>query len=109
MQRLGVEPVARTIEDIAARLREKAADVAPDATASAGLIAYLELSAPMSVSAEAAASLFALGMGGSTGPVAVRFVFLDQTPEEPEALASTLIANGCLVQVEQMSSAMTSE
>lgn len=52
---------------------------------------------------------YRIGHGGSTGPVAVRFVFLDQTPEEPEALASTLIANGCLVQVEQMSSAMTSE
>ncbi len=52
LQRLGVEPVARTIEDIAARLREKAADVAPDAAASAALIAYLELSAPVSASAD---------------------------------------------------------
>ena len=52
LQRLSVEPVARTVEDIAARLREKAADVAPDNAASATLIAYLELSAPMSESAE---------------------------------------------------------
>jgi hypothetical protein len=53
-----------------------------------------------------AGTTYRIGHGGSIGPVEVRFVFLDQTPEEPEALASTLIANGCLVQVEQMSSAM---
>lgn len=53
LQRLGVEPVARTIDDIAARLREKAADIAPDAAASATLIAYLELSASVAASAPA--------------------------------------------------------
>lgn len=49
---------------------------------------------------------YRIGHGSNTGPVEVRFVFLAETPEEPEALASTLIANGCMVQLEQMSSAM---
>lgn len=53
-----------------------------------------------------AGTTYRIGHGGSIGPVEVRFVFLDETPEEPEALASALIANGCLVQVEQMASAM---
>lgn len=49
---------------------------------------------------------YRIGHGSNTGPVEVSFVFLDQTPEEPEALAAALIANGCMVQLEQMSSAM---
>jgi hypothetical protein len=53
-----------------------------------------------------AGTIYRIGHGGSTGPVEVNFVFLDETPDEPEALAATLIANGCLVQLEQMSSAM---
>lgn len=49
---------------------------------------------------------YRIGHGGGAGPVAVRFVFLDEAPDEPEALASALIANGCMVQLEQMSTAM---
>lgn len=56
-----------------------------------------------------AGETYRIGHGSNTGPVAVRFVFLTETPEEPEALASTLIANGCLVQLEQLSSAMLGE
>ena len=48
LARLSVEPVARSAEDIARRLREKAADLAPDPTAATALFAYLELSAPVS-------------------------------------------------------------
>lgn len=47
LARLGAEPVARSAGDIARRLREKAADIAPDAGAAAALVAYLELSAPV--------------------------------------------------------------
>ena len=50
LARLGVEPVGRSVEDIAARLRDKAADIAPDAAVSQALTSYLELSAPMSAS-----------------------------------------------------------
>lgn len=53
-----------------------------------------------------AGTIYRIGHGGSNGPVEVSFVFLAETPDEPEALASALIANGCLVQLEQMSSAM---
>lgn len=49
---------------------------------------------------------YRIGHGGGTGPVEVSFVFLPETPGEPEALASALIANGCTVQLEQMASAM---
>jgi ATP phosphoribosyltransferase regulatory subunit len=50
LARLGVEPVGRTIDDIAARLRDKAADTAPAAAASGSLGSYLQLTAPMSAS-----------------------------------------------------------
>jgi ATP phosphoribosyltransferase regulatory subunit len=43
---MGAEPVGRSIEDIAERLRDKALDRAPDIVASAALIRYLGLSAP---------------------------------------------------------------
>jgi hypothetical protein len=49
---------------------------------------------------------YRIGHGGGTGPVEVSFVFLPETPGEPEALASAFIANGCTVQLEQMASAM---
>ena len=49
---------------------------------------------------------YRIGHGGSAGPVEVSFVFLAETPAEPEALASALIANGCTVQLEQMANAM---
>lgn len=57
----------------------------------------------------AAGTSYRIGHGSNTGPVEVRFVFLAETPQEPEALASALIANGCLVQLNQMSSAMSGE
>lgn len=44
--KLGVEPVGRSAEDIANRLRDKARDVAPDAASASALIRYLSLSAP---------------------------------------------------------------
>ncbi len=50
LARLGVEPVGRTVEDIAARLRDKAADIAPAAAASDSLAKYLQLAAPVSAS-----------------------------------------------------------
>lgn len=37
----------------------------------------------------------------------IEFRFLDAVPEDPEDLAGLLIENGCMVQVEQMSSAMS--
>ena len=43
---MGAEPVGRSIEDIAERLRDKARDHAPPAAASGALIRYLGLSAP---------------------------------------------------------------
>ncbi len=49
---------------------------------------------------------YRIGHGSNTGPVEVRFVFLDQTPDTPEDLAGLLIANGCSVQLAQMSAAM---
>ena len=64
-ERLGVLPVARSAEDIAARLRDKARDVAPDARASATLSAYLDLSAP------AHASLAALDAFAREGGIAL--------------------------------------
>jgi ATP phosphoribosyltransferase regulatory subunit len=43
---MGAEPVGRSIEDIAGRLRDKARDQAPSPAASAALIRYLGLTAP---------------------------------------------------------------
>ncbi|HEX5006937.1 MAG TPA: ATP phosphoribosyltransferase regulatory subunit, partial [Hyphomonadaceae bacterium] len=42
---IGAEPIGRTVEDIAERLRDKARDRAPDTAASAALIRYLSVSA----------------------------------------------------------------
>ncbi|HOZ28752.1 MAG TPA: ATP phosphoribosyltransferase regulatory subunit [Hyphomonadaceae bacterium] len=50
LKRLGVEPVGRSVDDIAARLRDKAADVAPAASVSAALIKYLDISVSMPAS-----------------------------------------------------------
>ncbi|RZJ16032.1 MAG: ATP phosphoribosyltransferase regulatory subunit, partial [Brevundimonas sp.] len=47
LAKLGVEPVGRTVEDVAARLREKAADVAPAAAVANALTSYLKLNAPV--------------------------------------------------------------
>ena len=57
-------------------------------------------------SAPAAGTAYRIGHGINTGPVEVRFVFLDQVPDAPEDLAASLISNGCMVQVEQMSAAL---
>ena len=46
---------------------------------------------------------YSIGTGGSV--VEVTCVVLEEVPEEAEDLASTLIANGCMVQLEQMSNA----
>lgn len=48
---------------------------------------------------------YRIGHDTQTSPVEVQFVFLDETPEEPEALASKLIENGCITQLEQLSKA----
>jgi len=52
----GVEAVGRSVEDIAERLRDKAADRAPDTKTSALLARYLDLSAPAGKSTEALAA-----------------------------------------------------
>ncbi len=49
---MGAEPVGRTVEDIAERLRDKARDQTPSPVASAALIRYLGLTAPAGQSAE---------------------------------------------------------
>ena len=46
LMKLGVDPIARTAEDVATRLREKARDVAPDPASASALVRYLALSAP---------------------------------------------------------------
>lgn len=43
---MGVEPVGRSVDDIAERLRDKARDQAPDGAISAALCRYLELTVP---------------------------------------------------------------
>ena len=53
LQRLGVHPVGRSVEDIAARLRDKAADIAPVASSSDALTTYLGISAPVAASLDA--------------------------------------------------------
>ena len=52
----GIEAVGRSIEDIAERLRDKAADRPPDVRTSARLMQYLDLSVPAGKSAEALAA-----------------------------------------------------
>lgn len=54
-----------------------------------------------------AGTTYTIGHGAGTNAVAVEFVFLNDAPDAPEALAATLIANGCMAQVEQMSAALT--
>ena len=49
---LGVEPVARTAEEIARRLREKATDPAPESGVSSVLASYLDLVMPGADSAD---------------------------------------------------------
>lgn len=53
LQRLGVHAVGRSVEDIAARLRDKAAEIAPAVSSSNALTAYLAISTPMAASLEA--------------------------------------------------------
>lgn len=64
---IGVETVGRSVEDIAGRLRDKAADRTPDGSTSALLGKYLQLSAPVQASADALAS-FAAEAGLSIAP-----------------------------------------
>lgn len=45
-------------------------------------------------------------IGHSAGAVDVNFVFLAETPETAEDMASVLIANGCHAQLDQMSNAL---
>lgn len=52
-----------------------------------------------------AGTAYRIGHDSEENPVEVKFVFLDEVPAEPEALASALIANGCTVQLAQYSSA----
>ncbi len=49
---------------------------------------------------------YRIGHGAGSTAVEVRFVVLEEVPETPEGLAGALIANGCNVQLEQMSNAM---
>lgn len=51
---------------------------------------------------------YRIGHGTGTNAVDVRFVFLDTVPATAEDLASTLIASGCTLQVEQLATAMNS-
>lgn len=53
-----------------------------------------------------AGTTYTIGHGAGSNAVAVEFIFLDETPNAPEDLAEALIANGCMVQVEQMSNAL---
>ncbi len=46
-------------------------------------------------------------IGTGNGAVQVKFVFLEEVPEGAEAMAQSLIANGCMVQLEQMAQALT--
>jgi ATP phosphoribosyltransferase regulatory subunit len=62
LAKLGADPVGRSAEDIAVRLREKATDTAPDARAAAALTRYLALSSPVS-SSVAALEAFANDIG----------------------------------------------
>jgi ATP phosphoribosyltransferase regulatory subunit len=50
---MGAEPIGRTVEDIAERLRDKAGDQTPDAATSYALVRYLGLSAPVAQSVAA--------------------------------------------------------
>jgi len=54
----------------------------------------------------AAGTTYRIGHGSNTGPVEVQFVFLTEVPDVPEDLATALVANGCTVQLNQMSNAM---
>lgn len=56
-----------------------------------------------------AGTTYHIGHGTGSNAVAVNFVFLDEMPATPEDMASTLIANGCTTQLEQMSRAMLAE
>ncbi|GAA0268802.1 hypothetical protein GCM10009127_05830 [Alteraurantiacibacter aestuarii] len=52
---------------------------------------------------------YQIGHGSGSNAVEVKFVFLDSAPSAAEELAATLIANGCMEQLNQMSSAMMGE
>ncbi len=45
-------------------------------------------------------------IGTGNGAVQVDFVFFDETPDGAEEMAQSLIANGCMVQLEQMAQAL---
>lgn len=49
---------------------------------------------------------YTIAMAPKDEAVQISFVFLDDVPADPEALAQTLIANGCMGQLEQLSTAM---
>ena len=49
---------------------------------------------------------YTIGHGAGSSAVEINFVFLDETPVTAEDMASTLIANGCTAQLDQMSAAM---
>ena len=49
---------------------------------------------------------YSISTGGSQALAQVRFVFLQEIPEDAEDLALALIENGCTVQLEQMSQAL---
>jgi len=51
-----------------------------------------------------AGKTYNIGLGSNA--VALTFVVLEETPEDAEGMANTLIANGCMVQLEQMSNAL---
>jgi ATP phosphoribosyltransferase regulatory subunit len=69
---LGVEPTGRSVEEIAARLRDKAADRAPDARTSSLLLDYLSISVAAPDSANALRS-FARKSGLSIEPALQSF------------------------------------
>lgn len=49
---------------------------------------------------------YSIGKAPDDEAAQIEFKFLGAMPEDPESLAGILIENGCMVQVEQMSSAM---
>lgn len=53
--------------------------------------------------------IYAIRPVSGAAPVEVNFVFLDDVPDDPEALAAKLIEHGCMKQLDILTSAMNEE
>lgn len=53
-----------------------------------------------------AGTVYRIGHDSQNNPVEVTFEFIDEAPASPEALAAALIAKGCTMQLETMTTAM---